>query len=344
MLRVASVYLASLFLAVPAWAGEFNKKISVGDPGPTFNNLLGVDGKKYSTSDFKDKEFLLIAITCNECPVSQSYEHRLIEFAKKYGNRAAVVGINVNEGDDESLAKMKERAKNEGFNFVYLRDESQRIGRALGASVTPQFFLMNKARKIVYTGAFDDHIDERKVKEKYLESAMDSLLKGEKPAKAETRPEGCSVIYPKIGEVRLQVVKFEGVEAAVKAAKGKVAVVDIWATWCIPCKKEFPGLVVLHRKHGGKHLACMSMSIDNADDKDKALKFLKSQDADLANFLVDEEGSKWKDRWNIGGIPIVLVFDKEGKLARRFDNSDPDHQFTYEDVTKFVEGLLAGKP
>lgn len=332
-----------MLMTLPAFAGEFNKKISVGDSCPTFVNLPGIDGKKYSTTDFKNKDFLLIAMICNECAVSQAYEHRLIAFTKKYGDKIAVVGINVDEGEDESLAKMKEHAKNEAFNFVYLRDESQRIGRALGAFVTPQFFLMNKARKIVYTGAFDDHIDERKVKEKYLESAVEALLKGEKPAKAETRPEGCTVTYPKIGEVRLQVGKFDEVEAAVKAAKGKVAVVDIWATWCIPCKKEFPGLVVLHRKYG-KQLACMSVSIDNADDKDKALKFLKSQDADIANFLVDEEGSKWKDRWNIGGIPIVLVFDKEGKLAKRFDNSDPDHQFTYEDVTKFVEGLLAKTP
>ncbi len=110
-------------------AGEFNKKISVGDPCPTFFNLPAVDGKKYSTSDFKSKDFLLIAITSNECPVSQSYERRLIEFTKKHGNKVAVLGINVDQGEDESLAKMKEHAKEEGFNFVYLRDESQRIGR-----------------------------------------------------------------------------------------------------------------------------------------------------------------------------------------------------------------------
>ncbi len=205
---------------------------------------------------------------------------------------------------------------------------------------------MNKDRKIVYTGAFDDNLSERKVKEKYLESALDALLKGQKPGKAETRPEGCSVIYPKIGEIKLDVVKFENVESAAKAAavKGKIVVIDIWATWCIPCRKEFPGLINLHRKYGGKELACMSVTLDKPDDNQKALKFLKSQDADIPNFLVDEEDNKWKDRWNIGGIPIVLVFGRDGKLAKRFDNSDPDHQFTYEDVSKCVEGLLARRP
>jgi thiol-disulfide isomerase/thioredoxin len=142
-------------------------------------------------------------------------------------------------------------------------------------------------------------------------------------------------------EVTLKAVPFADVEAAVNALKGKVVVIDFWATWCLPCKKEFPGLVELHRKHAENGVACVSVSIDEVEEKDSALKFLKDKNATFANFLVVEDDSKWKKKWAIGGIPVVLVYGQDGKLAKRFDNSNPDSQFTYSDVTRFVEGLVA---
>ncbi len=196
MIRFAAALVAGLVLLSSVQAGKFNKKISVGDAAPIFSNLPGTDGKNYSLSDFKDKDFVVIAITCNECPVAQSYEDRLIAFSKKYSDKkVALVAISVSKEEADLLPKMKERAQKKGFNFPYLSDESQQIGRSLGASVTPQVFLLDKDRKIAYMGLLDDNQTIKNVKTKYLEDALDTLLKGEKISVSETRPSGCSIEY-----------------------------------------------------------------------------------------------------------------------------------------------------
>jgi peroxiredoxin len=179
--------------------GKFNKKVAIGDAAPTFTDLPGTDGKKHSLGDFKGKEVVVVVITCNHCPVAVAYEDRIIALAKKYApsadSKVAVVAINVNNLAADKLDKMKERAKNKGFNFPYLYDESQKIGRALGATVTPEFFVLNKDRKIAYMGALDDSQRAAGVKHKYVEDAIDALLKGEKISTTETRARGCSVKY-----------------------------------------------------------------------------------------------------------------------------------------------------
>jgi peroxiredoxin len=192
---VLPVLVAAGFVVGPALAGKYNRKISVGDAAPGFKSLEAIDGKKYGLDDFKDKGLVVLVVTCNECPVAQSYEDRIIALAKKYKDKVTFVAFNVNGGEDEDLPKMKDHAEKKGFNFVYLRDPEQKIGRTLGASKTPEFFVLNRERKIVYMGALDDELNPAKVTEKYLESALDALLKGEKPAKAETPAYGCSIEY-----------------------------------------------------------------------------------------------------------------------------------------------------
>jgi peroxiredoxin len=192
---VLAILLAVSFAVSPILAGKFNRKISVGDAAPVFKSLEATDGKKYGLEDFKDKDLIVLVITCNECPVAQSYEDRVMAFAKKYKDKVAVVAIDVNAGEDEELPKMKAHAEKKGFNFVYLRDPDQQIGRSLGASKTPEFFVLNKERKIAYMGALDDELNPAKVTEKYLENAIEAILKGEKPAKAETPSYGCGIEY-----------------------------------------------------------------------------------------------------------------------------------------------------
>jgi len=193
--------ICAVALAVvgPVAAGKFNKKVSVGDNSPAFADLPGTDGKKHGLADFADKDFVVIAITGNECPVANSYEKRLIDLTKKYASgdksRVAVVAINVGTEEEESLDKMKARARSRGYNFPYLADESQKIGRQLGAVVTPEIFVLDKERKIVYLGAVDDSVPVAKVTKKYLEDALDALLAGKPVATNETRAIGCSIEY-----------------------------------------------------------------------------------------------------------------------------------------------------
>jgi peroxiredoxin len=198
MYRCAIAVLLAVGLASgSAWAGKYNRKLNLGSPAPAFKDLEGVDGKKYSLEDFKDKDAVVVVITCNECPVAGSYENRIIAFSKKYENKVAVVAVNVCLGEEESLPRMKARAQKKGFNFVYLRDPSQQVGRAYGASKTPEFFALDKERKVAYMGALDDDLRIAKVKEKYLENAIEAILKGEKPTLAETPAFGCGIEYRK---------------------------------------------------------------------------------------------------------------------------------------------------
>ena len=125
-------------------------------PAPAWIDLPGTDGKKHSLADLKDKPVVVVVFTCNSCPVGRTYEDRIIEFAKKHAapdSKVALVAINVNTIEEDRLPKMQERAKEKGFPFLYLFDESQRIARDFGAMYTPEFFVIDKDRKIAYMGA-----------------------------------------------------------------------------------------------------------------------------------------------------------------------------------------------
>lgn len=199
-LSVLACGLAALVFAVPAIAGEFNKKVNIGDEAPEFAKLPAADGKYYSSTDFEDKDVLVLVVTCNHCPVAVDYEDRVIEVAKKFSSKkdskVGVIAVNFSNDPSDRLDKMTERAKEKGFNFPYLYDESQELGRALGASKTPEVFVFNKDRKIVYMGALDD--DSKNPKTHYLVAAIESVLDGKTPEKAETRAIGCGIRYQKI--------------------------------------------------------------------------------------------------------------------------------------------------
>ena len=109
MVRFAAAVLAAgVVLLGAARSGEFNKTVSIGDAAPAWSNLPGVDGKKHSLADLKDKDVVVVAITCNHCPVATRYEDRLIAFAKKYADKkVALVAINVNTEDEDKLPAMK---------------------------------------------------------------------------------------------------------------------------------------------------------------------------------------------------------------------------------------------
>ena len=176
-------------------AGQFNDVLNIGDVAPAWMDLPGVDDKKHSLADLKDKPFVLVVFTCNSCPVSNDYEERINAFAKKHADNVAVIAINVNTVAEDKLPKMKERAKEKKYAFPYLYDESQKIGKAYGAAFTPEFFLLNKERKVVFMGGMDDNSAPEIVKHHYLEDALQAAVKGEKPATAETTSIGCRVRY-----------------------------------------------------------------------------------------------------------------------------------------------------
>ncbi len=175
---------------------------------PEFKNLPGVDGKKYSSSDFKDASILIIVFSCNHCPYVKAYEDRMIAVQKDYaGKGVQLVAINSNDErnyPDDNFNEMVKRAKAKGFNFKYLRDADQQTAEAFGATHTPQFFVFSveggsasggdQRRKLRYSGKMDDNWENSKVvKENYLRDALDALLTGKGVKTPETFSIGCTI-------------------------------------------------------------------------------------------------------------------------------------------------------
>jgi peroxiredoxin len=188
-----AVIIAGLPAAIAATAGS---GVKIGADAPMWSELDGVDGKAHSLADAKDAKAVLVVFTCNHCPVAKAYEDRLIELSKDYhGQGVEIVAINVNNGDADKLPAMKERAKEKGFEFAYLYDPSQKIGREYGATVTPHVFVLDGARKVAYMGAIDDNKTADKATKHYVRDALDAILAGGKVATAETKPAGCGIQY-----------------------------------------------------------------------------------------------------------------------------------------------------
>ncbi|OGU74511.1 MAG: alkyl hydroperoxide reductase [Ignavibacteria bacterium RBG_16_34_14] len=171
--------------------------LEIGSPAPDFN-LPAVDGNIYSLYSFKDSEALVVIFNCNHCPYVQAYENRIIELQKEYKDKGvSIVAVNANDTTnypDDSFDKMIERAKKKRFNFPYLRDEEQITASAFGATHTPEVFLFNKERKLVYHGKIDDNWQEpEKVRNQYLKNAIDELLKGKEISVPETYSIGCTI-------------------------------------------------------------------------------------------------------------------------------------------------------
>lgn len=199
--------LALLTLAGPGWltAGEFNPDISIGDPAPAWKELPGTDGKRHSLSDLKDRAVVIVAFTCNSCPYAVDYEDRLIALAKRHAgpdSPVAVVAINVNTVEEDRLPQMKARAGQKGFPFPYLFDESQQIAKDYGAAFTPEFFVLNRERKIAYMGALDDNPDATKATRRFVDEAVAALLSNGDIQRRETAPIGCRIRYERAKRTR----------------------------------------------------------------------------------------------------------------------------------------------
>ena len=187
----------SLLLATPLLAGEFNKVLSVGDAAPAWKELDGTDGHTHALADLKDKDVVVVVFTCNSCPVAADYEDRIVALAEAHAgkdSKVAVVAINVNTGKTDALPAMKARAEKRKFPFAYLYDPTQEIARKYGASYTPEFFVLNEDRKVVFMGSLDDKGPPREPTAKFVAAAVAATLAGKKPAKGETSASaGCRI-------------------------------------------------------------------------------------------------------------------------------------------------------
>jgi len=166
-------------------------------------------------------------------------------------------------------------------------------------------------------------------------------LCADKSAKADGTGDGCCEVEETKG-VTLKAVTAEQLSGAIASHKGKVVVVDLWASFCGPCKKEFPHLVELHRAYGPDGLVCLSVSLDGEEDAGKALEFLKKQQSTFDNYRLNDESGDWLRGVGSKTIPVVLVYGRDGKQTATFTNDRG--AFTYEnDVVPLVRKLLRAR-
>jgi peroxiredoxin len=183
--------LSGIFALVCVLTGSaMANDLKIGDAAPAFV-ATGVDGKEYSLEQIsKDSEVVVVAFTCNQCPVAVAYEDRFIEFNETYKDKKVTfIAINCNSRT-ENLDAMKQRAEEKGFNFIYAFDESGKTATNYGAKVTPELFVI-KDGKLAYHGSFDDK--QKEPTKNYISTAVDSLLNGKTPEVSETKAFGCGI-------------------------------------------------------------------------------------------------------------------------------------------------------
>jgi len=191
MKAVGSILTISLLAvtAAPVYA-----TLQPGQTAPDFK-LFGVDYKYHSLARHAGAKAYVVVFTCNHCPVAKEYEDKLIDIAKTYQPKGVTfLAVNPNPADvvaEDGFPEMQERAKEKGYPYPYLYDETQEVARAYGAKVTPHIFVVAPDRKVLYEGA----VDNRHKEPHYLTDALDAILAGKKVEADNTAEFGCSVKY-----------------------------------------------------------------------------------------------------------------------------------------------------
>jgi thiol-disulfide isomerase/thioredoxin len=346
--------LALTAVAVPLAAeeGPSVPTLAVGSPAPDFD-LPGIDGKRHTLGSFADAKVLVLVFTANHCPTAQAYEERLEKLqADVEGRGVRIVLVSPNDPlavrlDEEgysdlgdTLEDMKIRARDRGWTFPYLYDgETQAMSRAYGPVATPHVFVLDAERRLRFVGRIDDNENPARATTSDTRDAIEALLAGKPVAVETTKVFGCSVKWsdkrPWVKEglerwalepVVLDTVDEAGVKAIAANADGKkLRLVNVWATWCGPCKIEFPDLVKVHRIYRGREFEVVTVNADDPEKHGAALEFLKEQQASMRNVafdkgdpyaLIEAVDSKW-----LGALPHTIVVAPGGRVIYRSEGA-----------------------
>ena len=342
--------LESKFTANPVALNEQPVgKLNIGDQAPPFN-LPDVDGNFHNLEDYADAEVFVINFTCNHCPTAQAYEDRFIKVVDEYkGKKVAFVAISSNSPIgilpeelgytdlSDTYEEMKTRSVDKSYNFPYLYDgDTHEFSLAYGPTATPHVFIFDKTRKLIYSGRIDASEKPGTANAEDLRKAIEAGLKGESlPAdEAQTPAFGCSMKWAwkneytiktnkewAAKEVTLEKLSPAGLADLLKNNSDELLLVNFWATWCGPCIIEYPEFITIERMYGARDFRFVSISMDSQDQLNKALKFLKSKESAVPNYLMDTSdkyevinvvGKEWD-----GSLPITLLIEPGGKIAYR---------------------------
>jgi peroxiredoxin len=179
--------------------------LALGTTAPEFQ-LPNIDGKTVALGNFKASPVLVVMFLCNHCPYVKHLRAALAEFGRECATKnAAVVAISSNDVSnypDDSPAKMAVEARTAGYPFPYLYDETQKVAKAYRAACTPDFFVFDRGRRLVYRGQFDASRPGNgiPVTGKDLRAAVEAVLKGTPPSINQVPSMGCNIKWKRGNE------------------------------------------------------------------------------------------------------------------------------------------------
>ncbi len=165
------------------------------NPGESVEDftLKGVDGKEYNLNNtLKNSNYVVVIFISTECPFVQPYTDRINSLANDYSKKG-VTFFGINANSTESFDAVKTHAAEKGYPFAVLKDENNAVADMLGATRTPEVFLIDKNKTILYHGRIDDSRDEQKVTSTDLKDALDQVIAGKDVAVKDTKSFGCSI-------------------------------------------------------------------------------------------------------------------------------------------------------
>ncbi|PZS13938.1 MAG: thioredoxin family protein [Solirubrobacterales bacterium] len=169
--------------------------IAIGAQAPSFE-LPDTDGASWMPQA-AGAPVTVIVFTCNHCPYALAWHDRIASAARDYAQRGVrFLAINANDADRyprDSIDAMRERVASEDWPMPYLHDASQEVARAYDAKTTPDVFVLDSTGRLRYRGAPDADHDDPGQNAVWLRDALDAVLAGHEPARAETKPVGCSI-------------------------------------------------------------------------------------------------------------------------------------------------------
>lgn len=202
-MNYVSSILISAFLLIGGISAD-DAGLKVGDSAIDFS-LKNVDGNMVSLGSNASAKGYILVFTCNTCPYSKMYEDRIIALHDKYASKGyPVLAIQPNDAQKssgDSYPNMQKRAKEKGFPFAYVIDETQETTKAYGATNTPHVYVLNKESgsfKVAYIGAIDNNSrDAKKASRRYVEETIDVLMAGGTLDTTETKAIGCTIKWAK---------------------------------------------------------------------------------------------------------------------------------------------------
>ncbi len=335
----------AFFVANPQPVKEQDvKTLEIGQQAPDFN-LPGTDGRFHTLGEY-DAEILIVLFSCNHCPTAQAYEDRVIKFVDDYKDKSvqliaispnSPIGVLLEElgySDlNDSFDEMIVRVKDKKYNFDYLYDgDNQAVSLQYGPVATPQAFVFDKNRVLQYVGRLDAVEKPGTANAEDLRLAVDELLAGKSVTTPTTKTFGCSTKWGWKTEMREKVnkewaelpvtvskINTNGIAELLKNDSENLRLINIWATWCGPCKVEYPEFIDIHRMFKDRGFEFVSISADKPDNEKNVLKFLTSRNSAVTNYLFDSDDKyalieAIDPEWN-GALPYTMLIEPNGNVA-----------------------------